>query len=667
LTDDDGAYLPGLDTLRALAVSAVVVFHLGFSWLPGGYLGVSLFFTLSGFLITHRLLAEHERTGRISLPAFWGRRARRLVPAAWMTIAVVVAMSVAAPGLGRAIGFRGGDAISALFSVANWRFLWNGSSYASLFTSPSPLLHFWSLAIEEQAYLLLPVMLFACSRFASARRALLVAAATGAVVSFALPSVFGLSVDRTYYGTDTRIGEILIGVALAAAWPWVSARFSVARVAAIAPFSIVAFVVLCATIDHGAASIASWLLPVVAVVSCLSVTSAVHPAGLLARAGRTPPVAFIGQASYGIYLFHWPLIVVLRRYDIDTTGIVVAAMAFAAAAVLAGVSLRLIELPIRRRRWPTGRVLIAAATTAAMVVALGIGFAPQPTAADDLLASLESGAQVLQQRGEPTIREAAVVATAPVTFPEAGTSQPTQPPPTAPLPTATTIEPGLPSIRLFGDSILLSLILATPPDRGASLIPVDGDTRLGCGLVEFTEPGDRGANRQCPDPVAGWRSSLGKIPADAAVVMSCQWEAVDRLVPGAPDRRVVGDPAFDAYVLASYQNVIGGLLDGGVHEVLWVRCPRFSQAVGLDTIDDRFVASRSPERVDALNLLIDAAVAAYPGRACVVDIASWVNERVDDPIVRPDGSHFEWRTPTGIGPVFADAIQRAWNGCSVAG
>ncbi|MCX7620230.1 MAG: acyltransferase, partial [Acidimicrobiales bacterium] len=156
-------HFPGLDGLRGLAVLVVLLFHSGFSWAKGGFLGVSSFFTLSGFLITALLLAERRATGAIDLKAFWIRRFRRLMPAALTCLTVVAVF-----GLFGADGTQkrnlAGDALSAMGYVANWRFVFSGQSYADLFAAPSPVLHFWSLAIEEQFYLLYPLLAYGVFR-----------------------------------------------------------------------------------------------------------------------------------------------------------------------------------------------------------------------------------------------------------------------------------------------------------------------------------------------------------------------------------------------------------------------------------------------------------------------------------------------------------------------
>ena len=658
---------------------AVVAFHLGMPWAQGGYLGVSLFFTLSGYLIARNLLLEHDRAGSVSLRAFWGRRMRRLWPAAWATIVVLTVVAVAAPAYGRAIGFRSGDALAALGNVANWQFLSSGSSYASLFEAPSPLLHFWSLAIEEQAYLVLPLLVVACLRRGRSPRVLAVVAAGVAAVSFGAPVLFGWSVDRTYYGTDSRIGEILVGVVLAAVLHRRASSVSLGRTGpGLAAVAVAAFAALVVLVPQGSAAIARGLLPGVAAVSVVLVLAALDPAGAIARVGRVRPVAWVGRASYGIYLFHWPLVVMAREAGWSTTGIATVAVV-GGAALLAWASMRYVEGPIRGRTTsPRVNVLLGTGTVA-VVVSLCTVWAPAPSVVDDLLASLQEQSVLLAN----SVVE--VAATDPTPTPTPTPSTATTAPGGSPLPaapssstttattatTATTVTtvPAVPTVRFFGDSILLSAVLSTSGEGLIRPVVLDGDIRLGCGIVAFTESGAEGGTEggdavsSCSDAVPGWAASITANPVDAVVMMSCQWESVDRDIPGA-GRAALGDPAFDDVVRVAYTRATDQLLGAGARAVLWVRCPAFSSSVGVAELDPRFLASRDPARAERLAALVDEVVAARPGRACVVDLAGWVSPRIDDASLRPDGSHFEWRTPTGLGPAFAALVSEAWNACT---
>ena len=199
------------DGLRGLAVVAVLLFHSQLSGARGGFLGVSAFFTLSGYLITSLLLAEHARTGRISLRAFWLRRGRRLLPAAYVALAGILAFGATIATVDQARALRG-DVLSALTYVANWHFYLSGRSYAHLFTAPSPVLHFWSLAIEEQFYLVFPLLVFGIVRVARGRRWVIGAFLTAGIAASVVAGNVLLASrgeSRVYYGTDTRAAELL--------------------------------------------------------------------------------------------------------------------------------------------------------------------------------------------------------------------------------------------------------------------------------------------------------------------------------------------------------------------------------------------------------------------------------------------------------------------------
>src|SRR5262245_51483447 len=214
--------VPALDGLRALAVAAVLLFHSQFSWARGGFLGVSAFFTLSGFLITSLLLHDRLGSTRGHLRSFWARRARRLLPAAIVTL-FGVTMFAATVATTDQLRVLRGDVFAALGYVANWRFYLSGQSYGELFRAPSPVLHFWSLAIEEQFYVVFPLVvagtLWLVRRRSELRRRqvlgalLIVGIAASVIASRVLYAHDGST--RAYYGTDTRAAELLVGALLA--------------------------------------------------------------------------------------------------------------------------------------------------------------------------------------------------------------------------------------------------------------------------------------------------------------------------------------------------------------------------------------------------------------------------------------------------------------------
>ena len=222
-----GHHLPALNGLRAVAVIGVVAYHLQLGWASGGYLGVDLFFVLSGFLITTLLLEEWADAGRISLAAFWGRRARRLLPALFLVVAALGLYLIAnavwgGPGANGLVDLTGlrGDAISTLLYVNNWHSIFAHQSYFAQFSTPSPLQHTWSLAIEEQFYLVWPLVLLLLLRVARRgwRRAGMVLTVTLGVLSSVLMAVLfhpGADPTRVYFGTDTRLFDLMAGATIA--------------------------------------------------------------------------------------------------------------------------------------------------------------------------------------------------------------------------------------------------------------------------------------------------------------------------------------------------------------------------------------------------------------------------------------------------------------------
>ncbi len=350
-------YLPGLDGLRALAVGAVVAYHVDLGWAQGGLLGVGVFFTLSGYLITDLLLGEHESTGHLQLTDFWLRRARRLLPALFVMLAVVVAWVTL---LDRSLlaDIRGAVVASALY-VGNWWLIAQHSSYFAQFGPPSPLGHLWSLAVEEQFYLIWPWLLWIGLRWRRRRAgtdtrlaaaSLLLAAASA--VTMALLYRPGYDPTRVYEGTDTRAFALLMGAALAFVWPSRHLRGEItagarrildgAGVVGLAVFGLMVW----RTNEYSPFLYRGGMV-LLSFGTMLMVASAASPASRFGRMLGWPPLRWLGVRSYGIYLWHFPIIVLTTPADGRDT-LVRSALQVGASIGCAALSWRYVEEPIRR-------------------------------------------------------------------------------------------------------------------------------------------------------------------------------------------------------------------------------------------------------------------------------------------------------------------------------
>jgi peptidoglycan/LPS O-acetylase OafA/YrhL len=355
-----------LDGLRGIAVAAVVVFHLG--RLSGGWLGVDAFFTLSGYLITALLLAEAGR-GAINVRRFWRRRIRRLQPAALVVIATIVATAPwwARPGTGRAVR---GDALASLFSVANWHMLWSHQPYAAGGT-PSAFEHFWSLAIEEQFYVVWPLVVVGVIALARrhTRVAVFTAATIGVAASWTLLATS--DVQHGYLATGSRVGSILAGAALACAVRGIDQRRGSAVVGYVGLAGMVTMWFTAGWPPHAPLVL---LLPLHTAFAIMAIVGA--PALL-----RVRPLVTLGIVSYGIYLWHWPVIVILTPARLGQNELVTDIVRLSVIALLTIVSWNFIERPVRRERVLRATRMaypVAATTAVAIVVFTAAAVAPAP-------------------------------------------------------------------------------------------------------------------------------------------------------------------------------------------------------------------------------------------------------------------------------------------------
>ena len=383
-------YMPSLDGIRALSVLAVIIYHANKMWLPGGFLGVEVFFVISGYLITLLLLAESEKNGSISLKEFWWRRARRLLPALWVVVLGVVVF--AALFQREMLGTLRGDVVAALLYGFNWFQIWVGTSYFTSFEFV-PLRHLWSLAVEEQFYLIWPVVMLIVAKFGKRRLPIVSTVFFGLAVVLAIytalvyqpgtisnirdtpnqfMSLFGQPVSRIdflFLGTLTRSSGLLLGAALAIWWrPWLlqnsragaNKLFDFIGIGGLAALALMMwrFQTVIEGTDEGTVGYdflfrGGFFLTDLA--SLAVIAAAVHPSSkILARSLSNPVLVWLGRRSYGFYLFHWPVFQFYRRFAGKglTPYEFVVLVLFALA--LTELSYRYIETPVRQgavSRW----------------------------------------------------------------------------------------------------------------------------------------------------------------------------------------------------------------------------------------------------------------------------------------------------------------------------
>ncbi|CAN5914304.1 acyltransferase family protein [soil metagenome] len=367
-------YRPALDGMRGIAVLAVIAYHLDVPGFGGGFLGVDLFFVLSGALITALLLLEHDVRGRVDVARFWARRARRLLPAVLLLLAVVV------PVARTDIGIRG-DALATLGYVANWRFAAQARSYFAEAAALSPLNHMWSLAIEEQFYIVWPLVMGLLAR---ARRRLVTVLVGAAVVSIICLAWLFLTSDpsQAYYHTLARAHELVIGALAAVVLVRAGQRAQRLRALARTWLLPAVAVVVGATAMMGEAGTVYYLggsvIFSVAVAVIILGLEGPHPSRLR-RLLSWRPLVTVGTLSYGLYLWHWPFVVLLRRLGFEGPVFGVAVVALTAA--FAVTSARLVERPVRagtlwRAVVTTRRSLVA--STVALALGAGVVVAVTP-------------------------------------------------------------------------------------------------------------------------------------------------------------------------------------------------------------------------------------------------------------------------------------------------
>ena len=348
------AYRPGLDGLRALAVAAVFLYHSrphtdGSPWLQGGFLGVDLFFVLSGYLITSLLLVEWEARNRIDLRRFWARRARRLLPA--LVVVVLASLILAAIFARSDLAKTRGDAVSSLLYYTNWHLIIANHSYFNLMGRPSLLQHLWSLAVEEQFYLIWPLLLVPGLVLVGRKRLpmlVIAAIAASAALMWVLYNPGG-DPSRVYYGTDTRAFLLLMGILLALVWPAIERiRRGLPVLELLGIAALVGSVLLFLRLEDFDPTLYRGGDVAAAFCFVVLIAAVAHPMTGIGEALGVAPLRWIGERSYGIYLWHWPVIALMRPgVDVPWTGPGVVVAQAAIVLTAAALSYRYVEQPIR--------------------------------------------------------------------------------------------------------------------------------------------------------------------------------------------------------------------------------------------------------------------------------------------------------------------------------
>ncbi|GMR02256.1 MAG: acyltransferase family protein [Acidimicrobiia bacterium] len=490
----------GLDGLRAIAVMAVVFYHADFSWAAGGFLGVEVFFVISGYLITSLLLVEWLRTGTIGLKNFWLRRARRLLPALF---ALLAAVSIASILFYRdTVARMLGDVVSATTYVTNWFFILRQDSYFEAFGRPPLLKHLWSLGVEEQFYVLWPLIFtfgLAMLGRGSQKRTLKRFGAlvlTGILASTALMVLLYTPYEdpsRVYYGTDTRATGILIGVLLALVWmPWrLPTKLVGLQRISINTTGVVALglmVLILVNLNEFTPNLYRGGFLVTSLITAAAIAAAVHPGSSLGAILDNPVMKWLGTRSYGIYLWHYPIFMVTRPgFDVSWGVAPTFAVRLALTFAVTELSYRFVESPIRRngfRAWmasirrrlgirsvqtATGFALIILATFLLIGAGLVQGATESVRSTSVVASPDDDGTEIVIVDLGPFRTSTTTTTTTTTLFKETLIeASAAEPEPTPTVTTTTTETTALPSVTMIGDSVMLGAegaLFATLPNE----------------------------------------------------------------------------------------------------------------------------------------------------------------------------------------------------------
>ncbi len=687
-----------LDGVRALAVVGVILYHAGVSWVPGGLLGVDVFFVLSGYLITSLLLREVRGGGTVNLRAFWARRARRLLPALLLVLIAVMLWAA----LDRSLDIHSIrlDVTSALLYVANWRFAFSHQGYFSSSVTPSPVRHLWSLGVEEQFYLLWPLLVagvVAVVRFGpwlarrirrqgpgevgSGRRSVFVLAVLGTAAStgwLVYGALHGTGASRLYYGTDTRALALLTGAALASCVPLPRSPGAVrTSIHAVRRWSLAGALALGGLITifvkvsgQDRLLYRGGFLAVAVLVAMVIATLIRAPRGPLSRLLGMPPLAHIGRISYGLYLWHWPVILFANGARTGLAGAALLWTRIGISLALAELSYWIMERPILAGYVPGRR--LAAAGLVSVVMLAGIAgpwsVLPRASGANDANFAHKLDSMAQQQNEEtqrltrqrvtvpkptptPTPSPSPSLSSTPGVLPGGKPVVPPNPVPAEPL-----------NVLLVGDSTAWSADLALQGLTSAWKVNLINDARIGCGIA----PGvGAGAGDQAPVKYGEcwnwpqqWRQTVAVQRPDVSLVVLGHWEVVNRKVNGTVMH--MGQPAYDKLLKAQFEKAVAVLGSAG-GKVALATAPCYQRP---ERPDGTYWPQDDCRRVQDFNKIVWAVAAEHPRNVVVLDLyqffspdGKWHLDIGGHQVRDPDGIHFNIHGGQYLAPVFLGGIR----------
>ena len=644
-------HIPALDGLRGVAVLAVIGYHYDMLHLSGGFLGVDLFFVLSGFLITSLLVNEHRSSDNINFRAFWVRRFRRLMPASLLVLATV---SIWSWSQVEAIQLRSlrMDLMATLGYVANWRFIASGQSYFDLFSEASPLRHAWSLAIEEQFYVVWPLIVWLILRKTKlGERGLLAFCAVAGAASTVLMSVLYSQADpsRSYYGTDTRAAQLLVGAGLAVLAVRHPKAWSPTAASQVLTASAIAIAMAFLFVDdqesflyHGG----FLAFALIAGVGVLASTRTTH--GILYRLLASRGLRYVGRISYGLYLWHWPVQIAISDSHTSLNGVPLRGAQLLVTFACSAISFHFIESPIRfRTRWGVltrQRGLAFAATSVIVVAGLSIAATTGAKAPPDYLTAPQSDVLSVGDFDLDSV-------------PSSST-------------TATVVRPvsSVPSWRalgrtvFIGDSVAASLQTALNIEAKKRGLKFIARTRPGCGVLVGAPATSEGKlfswSQLCSDLTPEYMKKAVINSTPDTIVWLSSWEAGPRFYNGVLYQPAT--PEFRQHILDRLDEQISTITANGAMVYLVTNSPRanenslhFSDPL-IDTLEEN------------LNDIYRDYVAAHPTQAAIVNLASVVcpytpcPAQVGGVTLRPrDGGHFAGDGPTWVAPRLLDLLEHA--------